>query len=119
MMNIKTGNYILWINLLSLLIITLLHQSIITIEDEEEPKAKLEIFQSPKGWGYQIVMGQRVLIYQPTVPAIDTVMAFPDEVSTQKIGTLVLKRFNEHRNFSVSKEEVYQRLPSCCNVIVK
>ena len=119
MMNIKTGNYILWISLLSLLIITLLHQSIMTIGDEEESKAKLEIFQSPKGWGYQIVRGQKVLIYQPTIPAIDTIMAFPDEVSTREIGTLVLKRFNEHCNFSVSKEEVYQHLPSCYNVIVK
>ena len=107
MMNIKTGNYILWVSLLSLLIIILLHQSIIVIEDEEESKARLEIFQSPKGWGYQII------------PAIDTVMPFPDEISTRKIGILVLKRFNEHRNFSVSKEEVYQRLPSCYNVIVE
>ena len=112
-MNIKTGNYILWVSLLSLLIIILLHQSIIVIEDEEESKARLEIFQSPKGWGYQII------IYQPTIPAIDTVMPFPDEISTRKIGILVLKRFNEHRNFSVSKEEVYQRLPSCYNVIVE
>ena len=118
-MNIKTGNYILWVSLLSLLIIILLHQSIIVIEDEEESKARLEIFQSPKGWGYQIIMGQKILIYQPTIPAIDTVMPFPDEISTRKIGILVLKRFNEHRNFSVSKEEVYQRLPSCYNVIVE
>ena len=65
MMNIKTGNYILWVSLLSLLIIILLHQSIIVIEDEEESKARLEIFQSPKGWGYQIIMGQKILIYQP------------------------------------------------------
>jgi hypothetical protein len=43
-MNIKTGNYILWVSLLSLLIIILLHQSIIVIEDEEESKARLEIF---------------------------------------------------------------------------
>ena len=119
MMNIKTGNYILWVSLLSLLIIILLHQSIIVIEDEEESQARLEIFQSPKGWGYQIIMGQKILIYQPTIPAIDTVMPFPDEISTRKIGILVLKRFNEHRNFSVSKEEVYQRLPSCYNVIVE
>ena len=102
MMNIKTGNYILWVSLLSLLIIILLHQSIIVIEDEEESKARLEIFQSPKGWGYQIIMGQKILIYQPTIPAIDTVMPFPDEISTRKIGILVLKRFNEHRYFSVS-----------------
>ncbi|MEI3469640.1 MAG: DUF4907 domain-containing protein [Bacteroides intestinalis] len=91
MTNIKTGKGILWVSLLLLLIIILLHHSIITIEDEEEPKAELEIFQSKNGWGYQIVMRQKVLIYQPTIPAIDTIMPFPDEVSTPKSGSLSSK----------------------------
>lgn len=119
MTNIKTGKGILWVSLLLLLIIILLHHSIITIEDEEEPKAELEIFQSKNGWWYQIVMRQKVLIYQPTIPAIDTIMPFPDEVSTRKVGLLVLKRFNAHRNFSVSKKEVVQRLPCRYNFIDK
>ena len=72
----KTVTSTLWISLLSLLIIILLHHSILIIEDEEEPKAELEIFQSENGWGYQIVIKQKVLIYQPTIPAIDTVAPF-------------------------------------------
>ena len=110
--NIKISTCILWISLLSLLTIILLHHSILIIEDEEEPKAELEIFQSENGWGYQIVIKQKVLIYQPTIPAIDTIAPFPDETSTRKVGILVLKRFNAHSDFSVSKEEVLQRLPS-------
>ena len=110
--NIKISTCILWISLLSLLTIILLHHSILIIEDEEEPKAELEIFQSENGWGYQIVIKQKVLIYQPTIPAIDTVAPFPDETSTRKVGILVLKRFNAHSDFSVSKEEVLQRLPA-------
>lgn len=51
------------------------------IEDEGEPKAELEIFQSGNGWGYQIIMKQKILIYQPTIPAIDTAIPFPDEVN--------------------------------------
>ena len=76
MMHMKTVTSTLWISLLSLLIIILLHHSILIIEDEEEPKAELEIFQSENGWGYQIVIKQKVLIYQPTIPAIDTVAPF-------------------------------------------
>ena len=112
MMHMKTVTSTLWISLLSLLIIILLHHSILIIEDEEEPKAELEIFQSENGWGYQIVIKQKVLISQPTIPAIDTVAPFPDETSTRKVGILVLKRFNAHSDFSVSKEEVLQRLPA-------
>lgn len=109
--NIKIRTCVLWISLLSLLTI-ILHHSIMVIEDEGEPKAELEIFQYENGWGYQIVMNQKILIYQPTIPALDTVIPFPDEVSTRKVGILVLKRFNAHRNFSVSKQEVLQCLPS-------
>ena len=99
MMHMKTVTSTLWISLLSLLIIILLHHSIL-------------IIQSENGWGYQIVIKQKVLIYQPTIPAIDTVAPFPDETSTRKVGILVLKRFNAHSDFSVSKEEVLQRLPA-------
>jgi hypothetical protein len=51
-------------------------------------------------------MKQKVLIYQPTIPAIDTIMPFPDENCARKVGGLVLERFNAHLNFSVSKEEL-------------
>lgn len=98
-------------SLLSLLILIFLHHSILPIEDEERVKAELKVFQTENGWGYQIVARQKILIHQPTIPAIDTIMSFPDEASTRKVGTLVLKRFNEHRIFSVSKEEIIQRLP--------
>lgn len=71
---------------------------------------KLQTFQLGNGWGYQIVMNQKVLIYQPTIPAIDTVMPFPDEASAHRIGTLVLERLAANRNFSVSKEDVTNTL---------
>ena len=52
----------------------------------------------------------RVLIHQPTIPAIDTVMVFPDEESARKISTLVLNKWTERQNLSVTKEEIHHSL---------
>ena len=66
---------------------------------------ELQTFQSGDGWGYQIR-----LIYQPTIPSIDTVIAFPDKESAENIGTLVLNKLAGNRNFSVSREEIQHSL---------
>lgn len=71
---------------------------------------ELQTFQSGNGWGYQILMNEKVLIYQPTIPSIDTLMAFPDEGSAKKIGTLVLNKLAGHKDFSVTREEIQHSL---------
>lgn len=76
--------------------------------DGRQPE--LQIFQLEDGWGYQIVLGGKVMIYQPTVPAIDTVMAFPDEASARNMGELVLKKLYTNNDFPVSTQEVKHSL---------
>ena len=71
---------------------------------------ELQTFQSGDGWGYQIRMNGKVLIYQPTIPSIDTVTAFPNEESARNIGTLVLNRLTENKDFSVSRDEIQRSL---------
>lgn len=67
---------------------------------------EVQTVQLGNGWGYQIVMNRKVLIYQPTIPAIDTAMAFPDEAAARKVGNLVLERLNANRDFSVTQEDL-------------
>ena len=64
---------------------------------------ELQTFQSGDGWGYQIRMNGKVLIYQPTIPSID-------KESAENIGTLVLNKLAGNRNFSVSREEIQHSL---------
>lgn len=71
---------------------------------------ELQTFQLQDGWGYQIVMNKKVLIYQPTIPAIDTLMSFPDEAGARRVGSLVLERINNNKDFSVTKEDIQHAL---------
>ena len=38
---------------------------------------ELQTFQLGNGWGYKVLMNKKVLIYQPTIPAIDSLRPFP------------------------------------------
>jgi len=58
----------------------------------------------------QTFQSGKVLIYQPTIPSIDTVTAFPNEESARNIGTLVLNRLTENKDFSVSRDEIQHSL---------
>ena len=55
-------------------------------------------------------MNEKVLIYQPTIPAIDTLRSFPDEASARKIGALVLERLNNNENFSITMDDIKHSL---------
>lgn len=80
------------------------------IEDSPLRQPEVQTVQLGDGWGYQIVMNGKVWIYQPTIPAIDTLMAFPDEESARVIGTIVLEKLNENRDFTVTITDIRKSL---------
>ena len=53
---------------------------------------------------------EKVLINQPFIPAIDTIMAFPDEESARKIGALVLDKWAGGESPSVTQWEIRHSL---------
>ncbi|RHJ90303.1 DUF4907 domain-containing protein [Bacteroides sp. AM07-16] len=67
---------------------------------------ELQTFQLEDGWGYKIRMNRKVLIYQPTIPSIDTMMSFPNETSAKAAGSLVLERLNRNQDFSITKDDI-------------
>lgn len=78
--------------------------------DSFNRQPELQTIQLEDGWGYQIMMNGKVLIYQPTIPAIDTLMAFPDEASARLIGSMVLEKLNQNRDFTVTITEIQKSL---------
>lgn len=71
---------------------------------------ELQTFQLGDGWGYRIMMNNKVLIYQPTIPAIDTACSFPSEESARRVGSIVLDRLRSNRDFSVTATEIKHSL---------
>lgn len=94
----------------SLVCIALLLSVILSIrageENDAERAVQLQTFFSGDGWGYDILIDGKVFIHQPTVPAIDTVMPFPDEESARRIGMLVMERLADKKDISVSLSDI-------------
>lgn len=77
---------------------------------EERSFISLHTFRTGNGWGYEIYLDDQRFIYQPVIPALDSMRPFPDEASARRTGILVLERLREGKNFSVSVEEIKELL---------
>lgn len=91
---------------LLLLIIVIISYVKITDQTVNHNNLELQTFRTDGGWGYTILLNKKTIISQPIIPAIDTVMPFPDEKSAKRIGQIVVKKIINKENFSVSKQEV-------------
>lgn len=75
-----------------------------------EVQPELQTFQLRDGWGYKVLMNKKVMIYQPTIPAIDSTRPFPTEASARRIGTLVVERIKNNQSFSISTDDIIHSL---------
>jgi hypothetical protein len=71
---------------------------------------ELQTFQLRNGWGYKILLNSKTLIYQPTIPAIDTIKAFPNEKSARKTGEIVMNRLKRNKDFSITTDDLKHSL---------
>jgi hypothetical protein len=87
------------------LLVSSCHQS--ASKSKSDASIELQTFRTDdQGWGYQILVNNKVMVSQPIIPAIDSVMSFPTEESARKVGQLVLEKIINKENFAVSKQEV-------------
>ena len=75
-----------------------------------EMQPELQTFQLGDGWGYKVLMNKKVMIYQPTIPAIDSLRPSPSEASARRIGNLVVERINQNQNFSITTDDIIHSL---------
>ena len=71
---------------------------------------ELQTFQLGDGWGYKVLMNKKVMIYQPTIPAIDSLRPFPSEASARRIGSLVVERIKKNQSFSITTDDIIHSL---------
>jgi len=75
-----------------------------------EMQPELQTFQLGDGWGYKVLMNKKVMIYQPTIPAIDSLRPFPSKASARRIGSLVVERIKKNQSFSITTDDIIHSL---------
>ncbi len=66
----------------------------------------MEVFQSNDGWGYNILMDDRVFIRQDIIPALHDVKGFSSKQDAEAVGNLMLSKLKNKKMASVNIEEL-------------
>lgn len=61
-------------------------------------KPRVEVIRVPGGWGYQVLLGERVYIDQPFMPGLPGKIPFPDRRSALKAGNMVKLKLSHGRH---------------------
>ncbi len=67
----------------------------------------IETFQTDTGgWGYNIVTGEKILIKQDIIPAIESNIPFQSEKDAKKTASLVIKKMKSKKFPTITVEEL-------------
>jgi len=70
--------------------------------DNKENKYSVETFRTENGgWGYIILAGDKIIIKQDIIPAIQNSVPFKTKTDAEKVGWYVLNKIQNHQNPSV------------------
>jgi hypothetical protein len=65
-----------------------------------------QTFKTADGWGYNIMVDNKLFIKQATIPVVEGNKSFATEQDAEKVGTLVLNKIKQHQKPSVQKTEL-------------
>jgi hypothetical protein len=64
----------------------------ITHQATQSGKIKVRTYQVSEGWGYQVIVKDKVYIDQPFIPVLQGKKAFPDRKSASRAGNMVKQK---------------------------
>lgn len=67
---------------------------------------KLGAIQIEDGWGYEILIDQKIYISQKCIPVIDGNQVFKSKHDALKVGEIVIRKLRNNVTPTVTKEEL-------------
>lgn len=67
---------------------------------------KVETFRVPGGWGYQIISGDRVFIYQPFIPGLPGKKPFPRKSAALSAAKTIREKLLQGKRPDLSRDEI-------------
>jgi hypothetical protein len=66
----------------------------------------IETFRVSGGWGYNVLAGERIFIYQPFIPGIPGKKPFPDKKSALVAARMVKSKLKQGKIPSLTREDI-------------
>lgn len=67
---------------------------------------ELHTFQTPLGWGYDILADKKIFIHQDIIPVLSSKQGFRTEQDARTIGRKVLDRINKKLLYDVTPQDL-------------
>lgn len=91
------------------LLVTLVAVGFFSYTHQDKHAYHVEVVKvEPSGYGYKILQGKKMVVYQPFVPALGKKQPFVSEEDADKVGKLVRDRIETGKDFSISIEDIRQ-----------
>jgi|WetSurSiteA1Bulk_404760.scaffolds.fasta_scaffold02176_3 hypothetical protein len=87
----------------ALLLITALY---VVVQKPFSGEVKVKAQRVSGGWGYQVLVNNRVFIDQPIIPVLEGNRAFPNRRSALKAGTIVKKKLQARQLPNLTREDL-------------
>ena len=69
-------------------------------------RSELEAFRSENGWGYSVKNREKVIIYQPYIPALEGNKPFRSKREALKAGRMVITKIHEGTDYTLTIDEL-------------
>lgn len=62
-----------------------------------QPDYQVQVFQTPGGWGYDILNDEQTVIHQPTIPGQSGIVGFSSQTQARRVGEWVAEQVKQRQ----------------------
>lgn len=77
---------------------------------QQHPDFSYKLFKTADGWGYDILVNDKLQIHQELMPVVDEQKSFPKQAQAKQAALLVIKKLHAGKNPAISRPELEQIL---------
>jgi len=95
-------------NIIVLTIAVLIASFMILIPRQKQQSKNLtyKVYYNVKGWGYDILVNNKIIIHQEIVPAITTQQGFTTKAEAEKAAGLVIQKIRSGKSSALSVSDI-------------
>ena len=84
---------------------------VVTVKSQNSKRFESRVFKVVNGWGYDILVNDRLIIHQESVPVLENKKPFTKKEEAEKTAQLVLSKLKNGKLPSLTKFDLEKIIP--------
>lgn len=95
---------------LILFLVCLAAATVYQVYQQRQLQYQVQVFQTPGGWGYDILTDKQTVIHQPTIPGQSGIVGFSSQEQAHRVGDWVAEKIKQTKALPTLTNEDLRRL---------